>query len=632
MASARIWKSGERKVGTLLLVTTLAITAGLASCNDDGTTGPEEIGDDATNLFPGLTVSDPTGPPSGEGAPAAWGALAAASPGLTYVSASPYTFANVNSVTITNLANGKSLTVSAQSGGFDPTALEAEPGDTLEIQVHHLSTSTSTYFTSVPVRKRPRVVRTVPPKGATEVVLMTIVVVVFSEPTDATTVTVESLRLRDGEQPVDGTLELSDDGLTVEFTPEEPLELETVYTLVITTDVLDLQGDPLDEEIQVTFSTGNQIVSVSAGNYHTCATAVDGGVFCWGHNYKGRCGLPESEVEPPRRVTTTQRFASMALGHVHTCGVTFEGDTHCWGWNFWGQLGRGGTSDSHFPVLTLGGHSFVSLTAGSQHTCGVTNDGTAYCWGRADFLQIGPGRYELCTHGSSTYPCHKTPLLVGDNFELLTAGHIFTCGLKSDGLAFCWGANHGGNLGIVYSLRTETCLNGAPCTRHPIAVRGGHSFVDLNGSVGHICGVTADGTAFCWGRNGSGQLGAGFIAESTNEDPEPLAVVGGLTFATVVTGDEHTCGLTGDGQAFCWGSNDYGQLGNGGEISQLIAEPVEVSGSLHFSMLTSGFYHTCGLTVDREVYCWGDNLGGQLGHDPTAFLASNIPRRVPGLP
>jgi len=632
MASTMVRKSSGRTFGVAVLAALLAFSVSLVSCGDEVTTGPEEEEwDDATNLFPGLTVTDPAVAPSAAAASASELAAQPSSTGLAYISAAPGTFANVNTITVTNVTNGSSVTASAAGGGFDPTALQAESGDTLSIEVLYLSAATDTYFATVPPHKRPKVVRTVPPKGATEVVLESTILIVFTEPVAESSMNTGNIRLVSDGELLDGTFELLDDGLVVEFTPAEPLQIGTVYTLVITTGVLDLQGDQLEEETEVTFATENQIVSVSAGNYHACATGVDGTVFCWGDNFKGRCGLAESYFEPPRPVPSAQQFASMALGSQHTCGLTFDGDAYCWGWNFWGQLGRNGTSDSHSPVLALGGHHFVSLTLGSQHTCGVTADGDAYCWGRGDYLQIGPGQYETCTHGGSTYPCHKTPLFVGGDFELLDGGHIFTCGLKTSGLAFCWGI---APMGTGESGPYETCGTGWPCTRYPLAVRGGHSFVDLSAGGGHVCGVTAEGNAYCWGKNDEGRLGAGFISEYGTIVQEPQPVVGGHEFVRMAAGADHTCGLTGDGRALCWGSNEYGQLGTGQDAPLQVAEPVEVTGDHQFVILTSGSSSefTCGLTVDKEVYCWGWNVGGQLGHDPETLAASNRPRKVLGLP
>jgi hypothetical protein len=289
MASARDWTSGKRKVGTLLLLVGLALAAGLTSCDDgsDPTDPGEDPLDDVVTAFPGISISNPVGALVGTRS------LAAASTSVTYISASPGTFPNAREITITNQANGESQTVSVEAGGFDPVALEAEPDDELEFLVRHTDGSTSEYFTLVPTRKRPRVVRTLPQKGATDVVLSVTVMVVFSEPIDGNTSTTETVQLRLDGEPVDGTLELSGDGMRAMFTPAAPLQPATTYTLVITTAVLDLQGDALEEEVLATFTTAG---GLDAGFRHTCATRADGAPYCWGRNGAGQLGRPSSDA------------------------------------------------------------------------------------------------------------------------------------------------------------------------------------------------------------------------------------------------------------------------------------------------------------------------------------------------
>jgi alpha-tubulin suppressor-like RCC1 family protein len=533
-------------------------------------------------------------------------------------------------ITITNLATGKSRTVTSGDGGFDPVALEAEPGDELKIVIQFADRSTIEYTSLVPERRRPRVVRTIPPNGATEVVLSVAVAVVFSEPIDLNSVTTEDIQLRIDGEPVEGTLEWSEDGLRSWFRTAEPLQEATTYSLVITTGVLDLQGDPLEEEVGATFTTGSGIFLVSAGGYHTCALRADGVAICWGDNTLGQCGRPFSEIEPPRPVPTTLRFTSIISGHLHTCGITVDGEGYCWGWNYHGQLGNGTTTDSDSPVRVSGGHSFVSLAAGTAHTCALTTDGVAYCWGRHDYLQLGPGEGERCIHDGSDLPCSTTPLQAGNGFKSLTAGHLFTCGLRTDGAAYCWGGDHTGQLGTDDDWQIETCA-GWRCSRHPRPVSGGHTLVNLSSGLQHTCGIRTDGATYCWGKNLNGQLGAGFVSDhSLDRLATPLRVIGGHTFVSIAGGSVHTCALTGDGQAFCWGSNVYGELGVGGPLSWGVPEPLKVTGSHHFvGLATSKAEHMCAMTPEGDVYCWGWNQYGQLGHDPSSLEISMSPLLVP---
>jgi alpha-tubulin suppressor-like RCC1 family protein len=104
-----------------------------------------------------------------------------------------------------------------------------------------------------------------------------------------------------------------------------------------------------------------------------------------------------------------------------------------------------------------------------------------------------------------------------------------------------------------------------------------------------------------------------------------VAVSGGLTFAAVSAGNEHTCGVTIAGAAYCWGENGYGGLlGNGDTTSS--STPVAVSGGLTFAAVSLGMYHTCGVTTASAAYCWGFNSYGELGNGSTAN--SRTPARV----
>lgn len=135
-------------------------------------------------------------------------------------------------------------------------------------------------------------------------------------------------------------------------------------------------------------------------------------------------------------------------------------------------------------------------------------------------------------------------------------------------------------------------------------------------SVGnsHTCAVTTDDQAYCWGHNGSqGTLGVGDNAEldENGNSPRPMAVVGGLQFRFVSAGTGFTCGLTTGDLAYCWGTNSVGQLGDGTRTSR--NRPVAVAGKRRFRQIRSGGAHTCAVTFADEAFCWGDNSSGQLG-------------------
>jgi alpha-tubulin suppressor-like RCC1 family protein len=380
-------------------------------------------------------------------------------------------------------------------------------------------------------------------------------------------------------------------------------------------------------------ATGGQI---AAGGAHTCGLTGAGTAYCWGDNYDGELGNgtntgPDSCSSyscsiMPIAVSGGLSFRALAPGGAHTCGLSNSGAAYCWGRNEEGQLGVGTAMGpetcgigpaacSTLPLAVTGGLDFDALATSGWHTCGLTRSGAAYCWGLNDFGQLG--------NGSTTNS--STPVAVSGalNFSALASGQsrVHTCGLTSAGAAYCWGANSSGQLGDGSTNNSSV----------PVAVSGGLSFRALaTGTAlgatqsGHTCGLTSSGAAYCWGLNNFGQLGNG----STTNSSTPVAVSGGLTLSTFATGRDHSCGLTSVGAAYCWGGNYDGQLGTGSTTSS--ATPVAVSGGLSFTALATGEFHTCGLTSAGAAYCWGRNFFGQLGDGTTTN--SSVPVRVAGQP
>ncbi|HEX8430603.1 MAG TPA: Ig-like domain-containing protein, partial [Longimicrobium sp.] len=270
------------------------------------------------------------------------------------------------------------------------------------------------------------------------------------------------------------------------------------------------------------------------------------------------------------------RFTEVASGQEHSCGLTPEGDAYCWGASSRNQLGtqqitsrceifagdRGSLQRSLFrcsalPVQVAGGLRFTSITAGNAHTCGLTAAGAAHCWGDG-YAGAGP-----------------VPVAGGITFRSLTAGTGFTCGISTANEAYCWGDNSDGVLGNGTTTASSV----------PTKVAGGLLFATLESGYSHTCGITTDGVAYCWGGNGSGQLGTGTQTASSRV---PARVVGDVRFTSLSAGTFRTCGLDATGRAYCLG---------------LAPAPVPVAGNITFAILIVGD-DSCGLTADGNRYCW----------------------------
>ena len=157
-----------------------------------------------------------------------------------------------------------------------------------------------------------------------------------------------------------------------------------------------------------------------------------------------------------------------------------------------------------------------------------------------------------------------------------------------------------------------------PFAADPPPAQAGAGAVSVGFS--HVCTLGEDGAASCWGTNAYGQLGDGDTANRA----EPAAVSGGLTFQSISVGHGHACGVAADGAVHCWGRNGYGELGDGSTTNR--AEPVRAAGDMTFEAVAAGTNHTCALTDDGEAYCWGLNSSAQLG--VAAGSPSGTPVRV----
>jgi alpha-tubulin suppressor-like RCC1 family protein len=164
------------------------------------------------------------------------------------------------------------------------------------------------------------------------------------------------------------------------------------------------------------------------------------------------------------------------------------------------------------------------------------------------------------------------------SFASLSAGAIHTCGTTAAAQAYCWGNNNWSQLG---STSAETCSFSSPCSTAPKLIDSGPTFRSVTAGWQHTCGLTLTGEAYCWGANSRGELGTGApVGFPVTSYPTPVAVAGGLTFARLSASESHTCGITTAGHAYCWGDNQYAQLGDGTTSSSHV--PVPVRGGITF--------------------------------------------------
>ncbi|MDX1748631.1 MAG: putative Ig domain-containing protein, partial [Halobacteriales archaeon] len=255
--------------------------------------------------------------------------------------------------------------------------------------------------------------------------------------------------------------------------------------------------------------------------------------------------------------------------------------------------GDGQSARAEFSIPVDGSVILASLGAGGSHTCGISTAGALYCWGRNFQGELGDG----------TETSRNTPVLVGETllpWSDVESASLHTCGVAAFGEAYCWGDNTSGKLG------DGSVSNSLVPTR----VVGDLTFRMVSASSADFtCGVTVDDDAYCWGRNDHGALGDG----TTEFRMVPTAVTGGLEFVMITTGGGQACGVTVASEGYCWGFNGVGQVGNGTQTTDPITTPQPVSGGLAYRDISGGDSHTCAVTTEGAGYCWGSNRWGELG-------------------
>jgi alpha-tubulin suppressor-like RCC1 family protein len=405
---------------------------------------------------------------------------------------------------------------------------------------------------------------------------------------------------------------------------------------------------------------GTNVQAIAVGGTHTCAVtgpaSPDGALFCWGANDAQQLGDGTTVTRlTPVAVSLGAAVHAVAAGYQFTCAAVGDG-AKCWGANWNGQLGNataGILSDPvavdrlDGPVRTLvadlyGGcvlltsgavqcwgqysgvtkqvhpavvpglpSGILSTSLGAEHACALAAGGVPYCWGDNRFGQLGTG--------DTGWP-HAAAVVtaLGSGVQALASSFGFSCAVTAGGAVQCWGGNASGQLGDgttnPHSLPAP--VSGLGAGAMSVAV-GGDLETDgiANPAVkGHACALLADGSLQCWGGNSWGQLGNGTLMDQFT--PVTVNLLRGRT-QTVAAGTNFTCALNSGGGVQCWGGNSVGQLGDGTDVG--VRElPTDVVGLTRgVRSIAVGAGHTCALTEQGTVKCWGFNGWGQLGDGTT---------------
>jgi alpha-tubulin suppressor-like RCC1 family protein len=476
------------------------------------------------------------------------------------------------------------------------------------------------------------------------------------------------------------------------------------------------------------FKPLRDVISISSGNFHSCARFADGTARCWGGNSVGQLGDGGNITRGLAvSVVGLKRVRALGAGGDHTCALLVDGTISCWGANGSGQLGNGTPSFASFtPVTVTGLKGAAAISAGNSHSCASLVDGTVVCWGANTVSQLG-----ISTRATYSAVPAAVPGIAGSiSARALSADFLRTCAVRTDGTAACWGQHPGDGTEVeslpvrvtgltqvadvvasdshscarlgggslrcwgfgvpdgqsdgaarltpvpvvtdatgVQLTNVATTSGGRPDyavlidgtvqflgnpypsavpqfgTTLPRALAGAADCFVLDGGglscaqqlgqvialakgILHQCALLVNGTVMCWGSNSHGQLG--YDPRSVFESPIPLP--SSLPFHDVVAiavGDRHTCALRVGGYVWCWGSNFYGQLGDGTRTDRYYAAqvPSSIPGAytvIDIVSIAAGGNHSCARRLDGSVFCWGENAHGEVGDGTTVARPTSV--------
>jgi alpha-tubulin suppressor-like RCC1 family protein len=296
-----------------------------------------------------------------------------------------------------------------------------------------------------------------------------------------------------------------------------------------------------------------------------------------------------------------------------------------WGEGDNGRLGVGGTADAGgataIPAPGVGFGGWQALAAGWYHSCGIeSGTGALYCWGRGEYNELGDGA--PTTDRTGPYPVTAPP--TGPNaWTAVVAGWGHSCALQQGtGAAFCWGFGYHGALG-----------NGSNSDRadpYPVSAPSGQSndWKAIDAGEHSTCAVlSSNGAAYCWGKNDYGQVGNGG-SSSVYSPALVLTPSGGSgVWQSISIATEHACGIEAvTGKLYCWGSNFYGRIGDGNTNNSPRPTPVPVNISPNTWLgVSTGYGFSCGIHTGGAAYCWGNSGNGQLGNgNGTQFSPNDV--------
>jgi alpha-tubulin suppressor-like RCC1 family protein len=339
------------------------------------------------------------------------------------------------------------------------------------------------------------------------------------------------------------------------------------------------------------------VASLAAGYAHACAVSTSGALYCWGQNGFGQLGLGDTDDRStPQRVGTQTDWTAVTTGRFHSCGIR-AAQLFCWGSNGFGQASGGdpGSLLAPEPVVSAVA-AWTSISAGDWHTCGLDDLGHAYCWGYDLLGRVGNGKGLGDMNDPGEAVTTPTAIDTAAKYIAIDAGAAHSCGVRDDGSLACWGV---GDRGQVGTDATDMCLLNnvtTACSLQPRVVAASVAFTRVSAGGEHSCAITRDDELYCFGANDFGQLGT----SDTQSTSSPQALAG--DFVRVSAGGTHTCAVRSNGRLACFGNGESDQLGF---TAASAPAPTDVPTDSGVVDVSAGALCTCAVGPLATGLCWG---------------------------
>ncbi len=388
---------------------------------------------------------------------------------------------------------------------------------------------------------------------------------------------------------------------------------------------------------------------ISSGSSSTCATATINQVYCWGNGANGRIGTNSTDDSwVPTPVYTAGNLNGKTIKYLDSwwrngCVIASDDLLYCWGDGQYGALGDNNPTVHEtavpIPVNTANGVSalygktvkFVDVS--TYGACAIANDDKPYCWGEAWSGMLGNGTK---TKAWAPVAVTTSGVLNGKIIVDIATGDYHNCALTSEGAVFCWGWDRNGMLGDNDSSGTYySTVPQAINMTNGLSDLYGKTVQDIDAGYQHTCAIANDNLAYCWGDNDYGQIGnnaygTDILVPKAVNMTNGVSALYGKTVKAISTGYRHTCVIASDDKAYCWGYNADGQIGNGTTSTMVLAPTaVDMSGVLNgktIKSISAGEYYTCAIASDDQMYCWGNGEEGLLGNN--GVTSSSVPVAV----